>query len=209
MKARLRLQKCLSVILFLLFSAFVCSSQDNSAKKTVDRFLNVWLVKKDIKSVQNYFDKKLFTNKFLFAETCLGSPKDVKAESIKFLSDITQNTYKKSLKNILNIQDFVYDFSFVDDFKVGKLLSTLKRDKFFLIKLNSNDLLKIASNDEKDYFYQNLNYIKSSFPSKEYLFLALLVETKPEKNKIKVPLYLIWLKQNLRWKIIQFGMECQ
>lgn len=207
MKTKLQIQKFFTVILCLLLSAAICNAQDKLAKKTVDDFLNVWLIKKHSKLVQKYFAKNIFTNKFHFSESCLGKPKELEQESIKFLQDITQHTYQKSLKNILNSEKLLkYEFY---NFKNGKLLSAPKKDKFGLVKINSENLPKLAGNDTKDYFYQNLDYVKSTFPSKEYLFLTIIVKVKLENEKVDAPLYFIWIKQEASWKIIQFGMECQ
>lgn len=200
---KLSKNKSLLVILFLLFSVFVCNSQDKLAKKTVDNFLNDWLIKKDIKLVQKYFDKKLFKNKFLLSEGCIGKSEPIKQESIKFLQDITGDTYEKDIAGILG------DIDLSNEIKKGKILSIPDRDKFLLTKISSNNLFEIIENDKRDEFYQNLKYIKSKFPSKDYLFLGTMIKIGKEKEKVEAAIYFIWRRDKQFWKIIQFGMVCQ
>lgn len=196
MKTKLQIRKSFSVILLLFLSAVVCNSQDNLAKKTVDNFLNVWLVKKNMKLVQKNFAKDMFDNQYLFSNSCLGEP-------IKFLSDISQATKGKTLKNMLVSGDFKYEFN------EGLVLSNEKKDKYFLVKVGWNDLLNISGRDENDVFYQNLSYLKSKFPSKNYLFQTLLIKVELEKEKVIAPIYLIWTFRGSSWKLVQIGMECQ
>lgn len=197
METKLKLQKCLVVILFLLLFSFVGYSQDKLAKKTIDDFLNVWLVKKDLKSVQKYFSAKLFTNKYLFKEPCRNSDdikrksKNRKAESIRFFREIAQNSPKKSLQEILISDTGIRDFSEVE------LLSDPQKDKFILTK----ETLE-GSNGE------DIHYLKTKFPSKKYLILQLIINTKYD-GEGNIPIGLIWGRQNLLWKIVGFAIDCQ
>ena len=200
MKTKSQIRKSFSVILFLFLFAIACNSQGLSAKKTVDNFLNVWLVKKDIKSVQNYFAKNLFTNKYLFNEPCRGSDevrylsKRRKSNSIRFFREIAQNSPKKFLPDILIFDTGIRDFSKVE------LLSDIEKDKFILTKED----LKIITSD-----FEQSNYLKSKFPSEKYLVLRLIINTKYDGEEGNIPIFILWAKQSFYWKIVYFGIECQ
>lgn len=200
MKTKLQIQRFFTVILCLLLSAAICNAQDKLAKKTVDDFLNVWLIKKDLKLVQKYFAKNLFTNKYLFKEDCRSSDdiqrksKKIRQETIRFFRVISQNTETSSLKGILISDNSIRDFSDVE------LLSDTQRDKFILTK---EDRKAITGDIEQS------NYLKSKFPSEKYLILRLKTKTKYDGEEGSIPLGILWTRQNSHWKIVYFGIECQ
>lgn len=203
---RLQTHKFLFILLILSLSS-VCQAQDfSSAKQTIDSFLHNWLIAKNVKLVENDFAKKLFTSKFLLEDSCLDveiedderkSPQKLKQKTVEFLQDISDNAQGNSLEEILTSNSFEDYFAF----KKGELLSSLKEDKYGVIK--------IVGALEKSY-EDDFEYIKSKFPSSDgYLLLGVLIKYKTVDNpKFDYPVYMMWAKQNGSWKVIQFGVAC-
>lgn len=165
-----------------------------------------WLIAKNVKLVENDFAKKLFTSKFLLEDSCLDveiedderkSPQKLKQKTVEFLQDISDNAQGNSLEEILTSNSFEDYFAF----KKGELLSSLKEDKYGVIK--------IVGALEKSY-EDDFEYIKSKFPSSDgYLLLGVLIKYKTVDNpKFDYPVYMMWAKQNGSWKVIQFGVAC-
>jgi len=180
--------------LFLLVVEAKTQPGASDPKRTVDRFLNAWLVKKDFTQVRRDFSAEAFSNKLILSEDCIAYirdkdrafPERVEQQAMKFLRDFASATAGTSLKTILVFENW-------PDENKGQINSGPK-DGYMLLQTENNDVI----NDEE------WSYLKSKFSASEYLSLIVTLKMKDGQGTF----YFHWAKFGRHWKIIHLGMQC-
>ncbi|MDQ3010197.1 MAG: hypothetical protein M3X11_05790 [Acidobacteriota bacterium] len=177
-----------------------------SDKQTVETFLKEWLVSRRAKSAMRFFHSKAFTNKFILSDSCIvklgdadrSNPRKVRSAVEDFLREILKWSRGKSLQDILKALK-PHDL----DLTSGKFFASPNQDGYLLVRSDSLDVE----------LGENWQYLKSSFPSEQYLYLLSMVRIRDRKYKDKkedaaAPIYSIWALEDRNWRIIHFGMGC-
>ena len=192
--------------LFLLAATLIAPTHlygenQEDGKKAVESFLNEWLVRRRVKSAMKFFHSKAFTSKLILSDSCIGElsdadrnkPDKVKAAVEKFLREVLKWIKGDSFGEILKTYKPTDD-----ELKSVKLLSSPEKDGYLL---TSGKSLEVET--DKDW-----EYLKSLFPSEEYLYLVSMLRIQGEKEEVEAPIYSIWALENDNWRIIHFGMGC-
>jgi hypothetical protein len=185
-------------VLFVLSLLIVEAKPQTTAsgpKRTVAGFMNAWLVKKNFTQARRYFSAKAFSNKLILSDDCAGYiheedrvfPKRVEQQVMKFLRDFAFATSGTSLKTILVFDDGPPE-------NIGQINSSSK-DGYILLHMGRNDI----TDDDEEW-----SYLKSKFPSREFLVLIVTLKTKDGEGTLGFH----WAKEGSRWKIIHIGMQC-
>ncbi len=181
-------------------SRFLGKNQEDG-KKAVESFLSEWLVRRRVKSAMKFFHSKAFTSKLILSDSCIGElgdadrnkPDKVRVAVEKFLREVLKWVKGDSFGEILKT------FKPTDDeLKSVKLLSSPEKDGYLLASGKS-----LEAETDKDW-----EYLKSLFPSEEYLYLASMLRIHGEKEEVEAPIYSIWARENGAWRIIHFGLGC-
>jgi len=183
-------------------SRMFAENQDNE-KQTVEAFLKQWLVDRQAKSAMRFFHSKAFTNKLIVSDSCIGKLGDADRKDArkvrlmveKFLREVIKWSKGKSLQDRLK----AYNPADLEP-QSGDILASPHQDGYLLIRSNS---LNVESDE-------NWQYLKSSFPSEQYLYLLSMVRihNAKEKEEAQAPIYSIWALEGKNWRIIHFGMGC-
>lgn len=162
-----------------------------------------WLVDRQAKSAMRFFHSKAFTNKLIVSDSCIGKLGDADRKDArkvrlmveKFLREVIKWSKGKSLQDRLK----AYNPADLEP-QSGDILASPHQDGYLLIRSNS---LNVESDE-------NWQYLKSSFPSEQYLYLLSMVRihNAKEKEEAQAPIYSIWALEGKNWRIIHFGMGC-
>jgi hypothetical protein len=194
--------------LLSLFSTIISGSrlfaenQDN-AKQTVEAFLQQWLVDRQAKSVMRFFHSKAFTSRLILSDPCIGELGDadrkdarkVKLMVEKFLREVLKWSKGKSLQEILK------PFKPSDiEVKSVDILVLPSLDGYLLVRGKNLDV-------ETE---ENWQYLRTAFPSAQYLYLASMVRihNAKEKEEVEAGIYSVWALEGKNWRIIHFGLAC-
>lgn len=198
-----RKQFLLSLPAALIASTRLFGKNQEDGKKTVEAFLNEWLVRRQTKSAMNFFHSKAFTSKLILSDSCIGElsdadrnkPDKVKSAVEKFLREVLKWVKGDSFGEILKTYKPADD-----ELKSVKLLSSPEKDGYLLARGNS-----LEAETDKD-----REYLKSLFPSEDYLYLTLMLRIHEEKKQEEATalIYSIWAIENGAWRIIHFGLGC-
>lgn len=198
-----RQQFLLSLLPIIISGSRSFAENQNDGKQTVEAFLKQWLVDRQAKSAMRFFHSKAFTNKLIVSDSCIGKLGDADRKDArkvrlmveKFLREVIKWSKGKSLQDRLK----AYNPADLEP-QSGDILASPHQDGYLLIRSNS---LNVESDE-------NWQYLKSSFPSEQYLYLLSMVRihNAKEKEEAQAPIYSIWALEGKNWRIIHFGMGC-
>lgn len=162
----------------------------------IKEFLNSWLVDHELKNAQGFFSAQATSNEVLLHADCGGYIKDeerksrhaVQAGLEKFLRDFATGEKYRDLNQQLDASRFIQASL------VKGAVNDVKRDKYLLVKLSSNDLGKLVDNSGV------IDSLRSKLKNDHFYFSLISVKGGM--------FYFLWVKESAHWRIYHADMIC-
>jgi hypothetical protein len=181
---------------------------NHSRKKTVDAFLQTWLVRKDVPAALRFFHSRAFSNASVLNDSCPGedyipdseqnNPKAVRRGVSKFLKDSSHHIKGSNLGDILflispdNPQQSIYLSGQLKKISFNRP----ERDKYYLASL---DAVKSRSKPDDDWAEFEKRYnLRNAFVS----VIQYRVLNEDERYGDDIVMMFLWVKVGVKWKIV-------
>ena len=171
------------------------SEEKQSVRKTVQAFLNSWLVSRDLDSAKLWFGAAAFLNEAMLQESCAGyiKPEQRSSEAArrigidKFLQDFLPAKQVARLSQVIN-QNSVAQMA---EELSANLANDARSDGFVLAKL-TREQLPVSAAEFKD-------YLRSRLSDEFYASFVPIGEGT---------VYFLWIREGQVWRILHASLVC-
>ena len=191
------------------------ASQQSSdtRKKTVDRFLHAWLVRKDISDALQFFDDRALKSFLVIDASCLGSeyisesdrlnPTAVKSGVSRFLFDASHHIKGAGLRDILFLKS---NETPERSEHLGHLLRKVsfnqpEKDRYYLVRLAS---IKSLFNSKNWNEFNEKHNLRNAFVS----VIQYRMLNEDERYGDDIIVAIVWTKVRSNWHIAYVAVPC-
>lgn len=172
-------------------------NESDQVRERITKFLTAWFTEQNTKHAMGFFSKEAFKNQAMLSESCAGyiSPEQRQSESAiksgvgEFLNDFITGPKGRSLSQVLNEQRI--------SGKGGKgveLVNNIANDRYALYKIDRSHMPELLEDQARS------EYLQSHLPAGDwYVSLIAIYDGF---------FYLIWVKEDGRWRIFHVSLVC-